>query len=422
MRAAAAGACLALAGLARANVGYFAGSGHDIVLASTAEVQMVSEDVTIDAGPTAASYLCRFELRNLTDGVVELQAGFPLDGDWFDGWSHRLAEDGHVEQDSCDVPEVEMVMERYRFMARDADTTYHVRYVRHDAERRFRHLFLWSMRFEPGATRTLHVSYDVPLSSTLWSTSRTDWELMTRQRAGELHKNELASLAEDDLVWLRLGALNWISYVTETGASWAGEIESADFHLRTHEADAFLPEVLAAAFDHAPGFDVPDQPPRPRLGSTHVWFGMAPGGWTIPLDTRNGDVLRRLNPDWQPSPMMHAWDWHAAPFTPGPFLAAGWIATMLPTTVAAIDTVASHEGHWGSALPQRSLRILRAALAAWHGVAPADDETRALLETRVWYAPRPGLTEADLPEEVRAQLARVDELLAGKPASSDSSR
>jgi len=396
---------------AHANVGYFAGSGQDIVLASTAEVQMVSEDVTIMVRPEAAEYLCRFELRNLTDEAVDVQAGFPLNGDWFDGFSHESRSlDG--ERQSCDRSDSEIIADEFRFLARDDDATYHVRYLRHDVQQKYKHLFLWTMHFAPHETRMLHVSYEVPASETLWSSLREDWEILTGQAQGKLGENSFGSMddAIQDRMWLWGSMLHWYSYVTATGASWAGEIERADFHLRAGLADDALRDLFRNQVRAAAELPMEGMPPPQDPGPLLTWLCLAPAGSKVPLDERGREYAESRGIDWKPRPIPDAYDWHFAPFAPGPEIAIGWLTTFLPATAAGVRTMWQPSNPMGPGSPAKEPGLLRAALAAWHGVAPRDDAVRAMLEKMIWYAPVAGRTEADLPDDVKAQLAVIDEL------------
>ena len=132
-----------------ANAGFFGGSGHTIELSQSDQIQMVSEEVTIAPLPGFTSeldeveYRCRFVLKNLSPTATTIQVGLPLDGE---SGEHSLDED---ESSASDVDETDRVMS-YRFIARDDDNTYHVRYLRQDRHAKFRRLFMWDMAFAPG--------------------------------------------------------------------------------------------------------------------------------------------------------------------------------------------------------------------------------------------------------------------------------
>lgn len=410
------------AAAAHANVGYFAGSGQDIVLAATADVQMVAEDVTIVVRPEAAEYLCRFELLNLTDQAVELQAGFPLNGDWFDSFAHESRSlDG--ERQICDRSDSEIVADEFRFLARDDDATYHVRYLRHDAQQKFKHIFLWTMRFAPHERRSLHVSYDVPASETLWTTRRRDWEILTGQAEGKVGEGTFlsADLEHSELGWLHMASLHWYSYVTATGASWAGDIERADFHVRYGLADEALRDLFRKQMSSSEQFLPSGTPPPPDPGPLLTWLCLAPPGAKAPIDERERKAAEKLGVEWKPRPIPDAYDWHFAPFTPGPEIAIGWLSTMLPTTAAGVRVALtppdpSAQVMTAEGTPLQSLPLFRAAIAAANGVAPGDEAQRAILEQLIWYSPVAGRTEADLSDDVKAQLVEIDKALskAGK--------
>ena len=75
---------LALCGRAFGNTGVFAGSGHSLRLVKSADVQMVSEDVTITpiCGASAiehsVEFHCLFVLKNRSTKPTQIQVGFPL--------------------------------------------------------------------------------------------------------------------------------------------------------------------------------------------------------------------------------------------------------------------------------------------------------------------------------------------------------
>jgi hypothetical protein len=141
----------------------------------------------------------------------------------------------------------------------------------------------------------------------------------------------------------------------------------------------------------------------PDLGPRLVHLCLAPEGSVAAVDER-----RRTIP--------HAYDWHFAPFVPGPTIAVGWFSTFLPATEAGLRSLLEAPSLLESGSPKepgrQTLELLRAVLAAWHGVAPKDEAVRSHLESFVWYAPVSGRTEAELPDEVKAQLALLDVRLA----------
>jgi hypothetical protein len=371
---------------ARANTGYFDGDGKTVWLSGTADVKLVSEAVEIDVHPGVAFYNCRFEMRNLTDETVTLQAGFPLTGFHYEG-------PGHGSAYPCDVPEPDIVASRFGFVAREADVTYHVRYARHDRDRKFEHLFLWDMRFEPRQTRQLHVSYRIGASGALGDSSRAD------AAAGAEAQASLSALVSSAALVHSYG------YITETGASWSGTIDRAEFRLDISHADQVIRSVLGNGLSFAGALDFARAAPD-SLGPKHVDFRVSPEGWQATA----GDAAVPGSADDAERDHPLQYTWHFAPFEPGPVFLAVWMDTQLPATVAGVHEFARRLESSPSDRGE-SLRVLRAQLMAWHGITPKSPVLRAFVEQRAWFRAVPGRVVADLPPAAREQLALLDELI-----------
>ena len=355
-----------------ANAGVFFGNGHTVRLDSTDEIQLVSEEVTIEpgrgrmlsTGTDWVDYTCKFELRNLTDEEVEIQVGFPLTAQLH----------GYTSAENYD--EIELV-QRHRFIARDDVETYHVRFVARDEEDRFRRLFLWKMEFAPGETKTLHVSYGMNMSVMLHVTCKPDAEREYGRRGSETS-------------WMRdldAAMLQFFGYVTETGASWAGEIESARFRIATQ----FYEHDLRRR-----GWDEPipgEPPPNPGLrAGPKLWHRtIEPGGGT-PWVLREGD------------PPVGT-EWVLEPFEPGPVITVRYFHTLFPRSPDAMRNFARRL----AAEEDADLGQLREIVLAWHGIEAQSESVRAFVEDQVWYEPSQGKTEEDLSTQEAALLAAIDE-------------
>ncbi|MDR2673722.1 MAG: DUF4424 domain-containing protein [Opitutaceae bacterium] len=62
------------------------------------------------------------------------------------------------------VTKLDNAMRHYHFTAHDGNQTYAVRHAPADGGKKFRNLFVWDMTFAAGETKTLRVSYQVPMS------------------------------------------------------------------------------------------------------------------------------------------------------------------------------------------------------------------------------------------------------------------
>jgi hypothetical protein len=74
------------------------------------------------------------------------------------------------------------------------------------------------MNFAPRESRTLKVSYHIPMSMGLVSTGRDEQAIKSSRPTGVLAQ-ELVVLAQMEMV----------GYITSTGSSWSGNVESATF-------------------------------------------------------------------------------------------------------------------------------------------------------------------------------------------------
>ena len=227
------GVALAVASSSFGNVGVFKGSGQTPIVDKTDAVQMVEEEVVMTPrkakGPVTVrcnnldpmDYHCTFKLRNLKNEPVEIQVGFPLDTD-----SHGLS-----DKSADDVKEL---VSSFSFSARCGNEQFDVRFTPADKGKRFSKLFLWIMRFAPLEERTLVVSYSL------------DGYLGLGYVFAELDSQDVESmksvLSIDDglLTMFSQGNSECHSYVTGTGACWAGTIEKAVFKYYPQEFEAYL--------------------------------------------------------------------------------------------------------------------------------------------------------------------------------------
>jgi hypothetical protein len=153
-------------------------------------------------------------------------------------------------------------------------------------------------------------------------------------------------------------------------------------------------------------------PPPPVSGPLLVWFGLAPAGWTVAVDSRGKPRLSDATDSQTGQPIPLAYDWHFAPFKPGVEFIIAWMTTFLPATADGVRAALQNPA--AKTVGVQDLAALRAALAAWRGVAPTDDAIRPVIENRLWYAPVAGRKEADLSDDVKAQLALIDAAIAAR--------
>lgn len=378
---------VALCGQVFGNTGIFFGSGHSLQLVKSADVQMVSEEVTItpicgDSAMThSVDFRCKFVLKNRSAKPVRIQAGFPLDRE------PRL-----IEQDDTDA-----VLAAH-FIARGANNTYHVRHVAGDPQSKYAHVFLWDMEFAAGQTRTLHVGYLLPMSFAAFTTRKMDDPM--KALAPPQYEKPWHARIEACMVM-------HFSYITETGQSWAGSIEHATFRVRNtgfEHSLRKLPEYVGAnPADLPAGVELPEEALMDgfvfglKLGT--VWPKILPAGW-------KASYIPEISPgEPKPSHEPDGIQWHFQDYKPGPRLEFTYYLVGFPATAADC-------GPWvrcvlGNTRNKADVLELREITAAFFGVPPQTAAVQRLAEQQVWYNPQSTVREAELSESQRAILARL---------------
>jgi|GEM_PF-1086128 len=219
---------LAMAETIFANAGIFDGIGGNLTLTQSAEIQMVSERVAmipmrapfpVDGGARGVDlmrYYCIFKLKNLTDKEVSVQVGFPLQSETV--WPEKGGKSYHQAD----------VAAQFNFIAGTAKEVYPVRFEAVDKDKKFRKIFLWTMKFAPNEEIELSVAYTMNGYFGLGGLEKSSPD----KKGKEYRCPYLQSLS---------GCLvQMFGYVTETGNSWAGEIEKAEFELHSAEFEAYL--------------------------------------------------------------------------------------------------------------------------------------------------------------------------------------
>jgi hypothetical protein len=390
---------VALCGDAFGNTGVFAGSGHTLRLVKSADVRMLSEDVTIapvcgaDATMHSVDFRCTFVLKNLSAKPLKIQVGFPLDRE-----SH-----GPPRPAFDDTHEVLS----YHFIARDSNNTYHVRYAAADPRGKYEHIFLWDMEFAAGAVRTLHVGYILPMSVAAYTTRKVaDVEKILDPPPYE--KPWYARIAACEVVHF--------SYITETGQSWAGPIEKATFRVRNNVFEHCLrkfPEYVGGnPADLPAGAEIPDEDRSPAGAGSMADLGFVFG-------MKLGAVYARISPEgWKPAyiPEIAPGEprpqyepdgivWKFENYKPGPSLNFTYYLLGFPETAADCDPWVRRV--LGKTPTKVDMLELREIVAAFFGVAPQTASVKRLAEQQVWYDPQSKVNESELSEPRRAVLARL---------------
>ena len=305
------------------NVGVFRGGGQTPVLEKSSEIQMVEEFV--EMRPRRGKYpvdtscrnldkmdfRCRFLLRNLSDKKVVIQVGFPLD-------TQTSFQDGTGKP-----VDTKRIIREYDFSVRTKDRAFPVRFVPWDKKREFSKIFLWEMTFAPKEEQELFVSYTMEGYIGMVSSSRAHWS----EKTSAYRCRYLESL--------NLGVGQCQFYVTETGSSWAGEIEKAVFRCYPHEFEKYL--AKRGAWEDTAA----SRRERKRFGKQPLMPGnfalcFAP---TMPM-TR---VWEPAFEDWRPGAGKKRHDLYVElvrqPFRPkkGDGIRIGYVFTIIPRSVAEFE-------------------------------------------------------------------------------------
>jgi len=211
------------------NVAVFGGYGSNIELKSNADIQMVSEDINITIlrsgqystggakwfSQNKARYNCKFKLKNLSDKEIIVQVGFPLSS----------TENAYLFSKKNELYQAETIS-RFNFIAGTKKGTYPIKFYPYDKKRKYSLIFLWDMKFKPHETIDLLVTYTMSGCHGLGSTRK-------RPYTWKPYKHDYLGLLE-------YGVSVIFAYVTETGKSWAGNIEKAVFTINDYEFDNMI--------------------------------------------------------------------------------------------------------------------------------------------------------------------------------------
>lgn len=332
-----------------ANVGFFLGGGADILPASTDKIRMKSEVVKITPQPFSAplplngtqpwvaKYECTFVLENRIGKPVSAQVGFPMweirDKNFLSGKNFRA---------------------RAKSLSGGKKFSYSPQSGKSDALKKFDGLQVWTMDFAPRETLELYVEYE--LSGYLG--------LSTLERFFPKDKEGIADPDRFSRYPLYLGvfdtAVMWLApYITETGKSWAWEIESATFIFDLREFE----KSLAREF------------PLALRGKKKTYEFLI----------ENGQLLRCFNPDGEIKDGVMTSKF--APFTPSerPFYIA-YCFSCIPKNAESFDLILKQTTAKYKKIPHAVLaKNLADTVLEFYGIATNNEEIKPFLREVFWY-------------------------------------
>jgi len=383
------------------DAGVFTGNGQTLHQITSKSIQLVSIDVTIAlgrgpylydggvAGMDRARYLCKFVLHSKSDQPEEVEVGFPVDSEF--------------AKDSSPVSPADSAswVLGYSFIARDANETYHVEFVRRkpkDGPGEFASLFTWKMRFTPQETRTLTVSYEMPISMGLITTEKEE-----QPSANPSVRSPDSGVFHIEA--LDLGIMEQAGYITSTGSSWAGNVESATFTVYTDRFEKYLnyrgvveAPVTKGAADNAEGGENP-------FPIQHPWWfrTISPNGWK-PVD---GGI-----------------QWRYGNYKPQDPIVVRYYMTEFPQAAADVDTFVNRilKGLEKGESEVTALAESREVLLATYGRQPTDPDALRYVEGQLWYTPRKDFSMTSLNSAQRAVVDALDARIANLKRAKEASK
>jgi hypothetical protein len=378
-------ASLCLPGKLLADAGVFTGNGQSLHQITSKNIHLVSIDVLIIpgrgpflfdggvAGMDVAQYQCKFVLANLSDKPEEVQIGFPIDS--------QFAEEDQAKTDEKKAAISGEWVNEYGFIARDSTATYNVDFVHRTPQKgpgEFSSLFVWKMNFEAKQTRTLTVTYHIPISFGLTST--------------EKNPEDMGSWSDDFAPeQFDLAMMERIGYITSTGSSWAGNVEKATFTVITDPFENYLKErgVFEGSSEDQAASSKDSPNPFP---ARHPW-------WYRKVDTAGG------------KPIKGGLQWSYTDYKPADPIIVSYYFTNFPQRPEEADAYLDQFLAELRPPQQRDAMLtrLRDILFATYGKAPADPKTLAFVKQQSWYEPRKDFSDSSLATQQKAILAKVEQ-------------
>ena len=374
--------------IAHGDAGVFTGNGQNLHQVTSKTIQLVEIDVTIVLGRgrflfdgsvpgmDEAEYHCSFLLKNLSNEDAEVEVGFPIDSQF-----------AQSTQPESNHESFDWVMD-YGFIAKDEKTTYDVEFVRRKPSGGpgdFGSVFVWTMHFSPQETRKLNVQYRIPMSMGL-----------TPMAKDEMHGLTAGVFGEE---FLNIGQVDMAGYITSTGSSWAGNVQTATFRLVTKPFERYFDRRGISEESDA---DM-DRDEWERFNSSfpvrHPWWyrKIQPAGWT---------------------PTKEGVEWKYQNYKPKDPIQISYYTTPFPRRN---DEVAPFVRRFVAATAKKDqaarFRQLREVLLATWGKEPDDPSVKAFVAQQIWYKPRMDFKISNLTEPQKSLLTQFDQAVAAANTS-----
>ena len=377
--------------LTLADAGVFTGNGQSLHQITSKSIQLVRIDVTMAlgrgpylydggvAGMDRARYLCKFVLRSKSDQPEEVEIGFPVDSEFAKG------------NDPISPTDSENWVLEYAFIARDEGETYHVDYVHRKPKGgpgEFASLFTWKMRFRPQETKTLAVSYEMPISMGLITTEKEE-----QDRQNSNYRRPVSSVFGAET--LGLGTMEQAGYITSTGSSWAGNVESATFTVYTGGFEKYLNSRGVFETDRGTNASADGAERENPFPVQHPWWfrTVSPDGWK----SVEGGI-----------------QWKYENYKPQDPIAVRYYMTEFPQSPTDVDVFVDRilKRLEKGESQATALTEAKEVLLATYGREPTDPDARAYVAQQLWYTPRKDFSLSTLSPAQKATVEALDARIA----------
>ncbi len=350
---------------ALANVGAFGGFGNSLKLETNADIQMVSEDISIKLVPSEnpvqgnlkyldeAHYDCNFVLRNLSNKEVDVKMGFPLSGN--DNFMLRRKGD-------------EILNHNFKAILNGEQLA--VSYEKISVDKRFKHIFFWKTKFAPNEEKKLRVTYK--------TFGYTGLGMLTKKAYDHSAKYPKILKVLDFCV------MQHYEYVTLTGNSWKGKIENAKFSIDVGEFERYLDKRGFLAKDEREKEDDRSKLLRDGLRYRHV----VPQAWKM-----SGDGERI--------------EWDYSPFEPKENIAISYHFTIIPQNIDQLNflfqVLARDMLRKKKELSAEDKKHVACAILEFYGVKTNNPNLETYLKEQRWY---PVKNPPSLDENLKSELLK----------------
>jgi hypothetical protein len=199
---------------------------------------------------------------------------------------------------------------------------------------------------------------------------------------------------------LEIAQMETAGYVTSTGSSWAGNVESATFTVITEPFEKYLNR---RGFTEESRSDLgPDEAKsfQSNFPVDHPWW------------------FRKLKPEgWKQ--VKGGVQWSYKDFKPQDPIEVTYYITQIPDRVEEVNPFvdAFLKGLGPNDSPATALKQLREIILATYGMGPKNPAVREFASQQLWYEPRAGFAMSQLSPNQLAVLGEIDKRIAGAQGS-----